>query len=67
MPTQLFRCNSFADTTDGKIILFAGDTTDDYGISRLNVNFKIDGAGEPKNMTILPLKNNAGAHNSLII
>jgi hypothetical protein len=52
----------FKDTavSVAKVLYFAGDASDDYGISRLTVNYKIEGEKRNLPMQSLTLKGNSG-------
>ncbi len=51
----------FKDSTNQKILFFGGEASDDYGISRLTVNYKIEGENVKNNAyQSLPLKGASG-------
>lgn len=51
----------FQDSTQRKIMFFAGEASDDYGLSRLNFNYRITGInGEQKPLVQVPMKKPEG-------
>ena len=53
------QAQQFPDSTDRTLLYFAGDASDDYGISRLTFNFKLEGAGRDAKTVSAPIKVNS--------
>lgn len=46
----LITVQQFVDSTDDKFLFFAGDISDDYGLSKLTFHYKIEGTDDKENL-----------------
>lgn len=58
--TPTISVEQFIDSAENKLLYFAGDASDDYGIFKLNFNYTIEGEGKPKALQTLPILSNPG-------
>jgi len=50
----------FEDSTEAKLLFFAGEVSDDYGLSKLSFHYTIEREGGKKEQKVMPLKTAMG-------
>jgi hypothetical protein len=58
--TPTISVQQFEDSTQSKLLFFAGEVSDDYGLSKLTFNYSIEREGGKKEQNIIPLKTAMG-------